>query len=147
MLFLNQLDSLAPLKQKLHEWAAKLKPLCIQNTAKTSSIYFFVTRFAGLDLHVPMEVQRTSHMITVCPTGNFSLFWVVFCHRVFLVLTLQFLPVVLGMGGTCEQKTKKGCDMRLLFHFCAKMPSWSPFFRSRWMKTNPTQPNQCWKNL
>lgn len=133
MPLLNQVDSLPPLKQKLREWAATLKPLWIQNAARTSPVYFFVTRLAGLDLHVQMKAQRASHMGRVCSTATSSLFSVIFCYRIFLVLTLQFLPVLLGMRWTCEQKTNKDWDMKLLFHFCAKVLSCSPFFWSRWI--------------
>lgn len=67
------------------------------------------------------KIQRASLVIRLCSTGNLPLVSVIFCHRIFLILTLQLLPLLLRMGGSCEQKTNKDCEMELLFHISANV--------------------------
>lgn len=115
----------------------------MQNPRPFPFISFFLTRFAILNLSVEMKYKGQSHK-TVFYWESFL--WVIFCYRIFLVLALQFLPLLLRTGWSCEQKINKDCDMKLLFHICAKMLS-CPHSSETDESLQRGKTNQCWKNL
>lgn len=142
MPLLNQFDSLPPLKQKFHGWAAILKSQCrIQDL-----FHFFLSSLQDLlfwNLPVEMKYKGQSRK-TVFYWKSFL--WVIFCYRIFLVLALQFLPLLLRTEWSCEQKINRDCDMKLQFPICAKTLS-CPHSSETDESLQRGKTNQCWKNL
>lgn len=124
-------------------WMSSNTEISMQNPRPFPFLSFFVTRFAILNLPVEMKYKGQSRK-TVFYWKSFL--WVIFCYRIFLVLALQFLPLLLRTEWSCEQKINKDCDMKLQFPICAKTLS-CPHSSETDESLQRGKTNQCWKNL